>query len=115
MKNNMTIVVAGALGLALSSGAFAAHPSGSDDAMDRVHASVAAARDIEQQRWIIAGLRSGRLSVEQASRLERDQAALLTRQARLDRRGHESVEQALHQSHRQDVQDWAIRTAHVAG
>lgn len=77
-----------------------------------MHERVAKARAVEQERGIAAGLHSGRLDFAQAAALERAQAGILTRQATLARRGHESVEQALDMQHRQDLQDWAVHTAH---
>ena len=79
-------------------------------ALDRMHGRVADAREVEQQRWIAGSLRHGTLDREQAARLECDQAAIVTRQAALERRGHESVDEALQVQHLQDEQDWAIRT-----
>ncbi|MCC7459613.1 MAG: hypothetical protein IT390_21775, partial [Nitrospira sp.] len=76
------------------------------------HASVADAREAQQQRWIAAEFRRGKLGADQAAALERDQAAIESAQAALDRRGHETVNQALRQQHRQDVQDWAILRHH---
>ena len=84
------------------------------DSLDRMHARVAALRDAEQQRWIAQGLRSGRLSPELAAGLERDQARIEMAEARAERGGYETVNQALHIQHLQDVQDWAIRTGHLA-
>lgn len=80
--------------------------------LDRMHARVADAREAQQQRWIAAEVRHGKLDRSEAATLERDQAAIVSRQAALEKRGHESVDQALKMQHRQDVQDWAIRTAH---
>jgi len=80
--------------------------------LERMHASVADAREAQQQRWIAAEFRRGKLGADQAAALERDQAAIESTQAALDRRGHETVNQALRQQHRQDVQDWAILRHH---
>lgn len=92
----------------------AAAAAASAAVLERRHASIAAARDAEQQRWIAQGLRSGRLTVTEAARLERGQAEMLAAQAALETRGHETVDEALQMQHRQDVQDWAIRTGHAA-
>lgn len=77
-----------------------------------MHLRVATARAVAQERSIAAGLHSGRLDLAQAAALERAQGAILARQAALARRGHESVGQALDMQHRQDLQDWAVHTAH---
>jgi hypothetical protein len=79
-------------------------------ALDRMHARVADTREAEQQRWIATEYRHGKLDREQTARLERDQAAIDTREAALEQHGHESVDEALRVQHLQDVQDWAIRT-----
>jgi len=80
--------------------------------LDRVHAQVAGAREAEQQHWIAAGYRHGSFDAAQTAQLERDQADVVAHQAALERRGHESVDEALQVQHLQDVQDWAIRGAH---
>jgi hypothetical protein len=85
------------------------------DALDRMHVRVATARDAEQQRWIAQGLRTARLSPVQASELERAQAEIVAAQSELERRGHETVDEALRMQHQQDVQDWAIRTGNMPG
>ena len=74
-------------------------------ALDRMHARVADAREAQQQHWIAAEYRHGTLG--------RDQAGIVTQQAALERRGHESVDEALRVQHLQDVQDWAIRSHHA--
>jgi len=84
-------------------------------ALDRQHAQVASAREAQQQRWIAHGLRDGRLDAQQVARLETAQGAIARHEAALERRGHESVDQALQMQHRQDVQDWAIRTGQAVG
>ena len=81
-------------------------------ALDRLHSQVADTREAEQQRWIATEYRHGSLDGDQAAQLERDQAGIVTQQAALERRGHESVDEALRVQHLQDVQDWAIRTRH---
>jgi hypothetical protein len=81
--------------------------------LDRMHARVATWRNAEQQRWIAQDLRDARLNLGQAAALEHEQARIATMQARLERSGHETVDEALRIQHLQDVQDWAIRTAHV--
>jgi hypothetical protein len=80
------------------------------DAMDRLHAIVASQRDADQQRWIAHGLDVGRFDTTEVAPLERDQASIVARQAELGRRGGETVDEALQMQHRQDVQDWTIRT-----
>jgi hypothetical protein len=85
-----------------------AHTQARADALDRLHMQVAAQRDVDQQRQIARGLRSGRLTPAQAAQLERAQAGILRHQAALERRGHESVDDALRMQHQQDLQDWAI-------
>jgi hypothetical protein len=85
----------------------------SADRLDRMHARVATWRDAEQQRWIAQEVRHGRLSLEQAAALEHEQARIVAAQATLESRGHESVDDALRMQHLQNVQDWAIRTAHA--
>jgi len=82
-----------------------------DAPLDRMHSQVAGAREAEQQRWLAAEYRHGQLDREQAAQLERDQADVVTQQATLEQRGHESVDEALGVQHLQDVQDWAIRDA----
>lgn len=79
----------------------------------RLHDRVVEARAEQQRRWISAEAQQQRLDAEQAlslrqavTKIERDQRAL-------DRQGHESVAQALATSHRQDILDWAIRSARV--
>lgn len=84
-----------------------------EDAMDRMHERVAAARDAEQQRWIANRLDHRRLTPGQVSTLEATQADIVTAQATLARQGHETIDDALRMQHRQDVQDWAIRTGHA--
>lgn len=81
-------------------------------AMARMHTRVAETRAAQQERWIADGLQRGRLTLAEASAMERAQAALLRRQASLTRSGHETVAQALAVQHRQDLQDWSIRTGH---
>ncbi|HET7524789.1 MAG TPA: hypothetical protein VFK10_02500 [Burkholderiaceae bacterium] len=78
--------------------------------LDRMHAQVASAREAEQQRWIAAAYRHGTFESGRAAQLERDQAAVVSHEAALERRGHESVDEALQVQHLQDVQDWAIRS-----
>ncbi len=87
-----------------------AHPV---SASMRLHERVVEARAEQQRRWITAEARQHRLDAEQAlslcqavAKIERDQLAL-------QQQGHESVAQALATSHRQDILDWAIRSAHV--
>lgn len=87
-----------------------AHPV---SASMRLHDRVVEARAEQQRRWITAEARQHRLDAEQAlslrqavTKIERDQLALR-------RQGHESLTQALATSHRQDILDWAIRSAHV--
>lgn len=92
--------------------AHAEHAQQRASALERMHARVAGTREAEQQRWIAAEYRHGTLGRDQAAGLERDQAAIVTRQAALERRGRESVDEALQVQHLQDVQDWAIRTEH---
>ena len=89
----------------------AVQPEARADALDRMHMQVAALRDADQQRLIASELSSGRLTPAQAVSLERTQAKILRDQASLQRRGHESVDEALHLQHEQDVQDWAIHAA----
>jgi hypothetical protein len=84
-------------------------------ALERTHERVAVARDAEQQHQIAHGLRSGRLNTVQTSELKRAQAAIVDEQASLARRGGESVDDALHMQHLQDVQDWAIHVGHEPG
>jgi len=91
--------------------AHAEHGSRQASTLDRMHAQVAGARAAEQQRWIAAAVRRGTFDSRQAAQLERDQADIVSRQAALERRGHESVDEALQVQHLQDVQDWAIRSA----
>ena len=86
------------------------HPQSA--ALDRMHAQVAGAREAEQQHWIATGYRHGTLDTAQAAQLERNQADVVAHQAALERRGKESVDEALQVQHLQDVQDWAIRGAH---
>jgi hypothetical protein len=80
-------------------------------ALDRMHASVADSREAQQQRWIATEYRHGKVNADQAAGLERDQASIVERQAALERRGHESVDEALRVQHLQDVQDWAIHSS----
>jgi hypothetical protein len=89
------------------------HAAGRENPMDRMHEQVASMRDAEQQRWIANGLEHDRLTPTQVSALERNQADLVQSQAGMARQGHESVDDALRMQHQQDIQDWAIRTAHV--
>lgn len=84
-------------------------------ALDRLHAQVASAREAQQQRWIARGFRDERIGAQQVASLEAAQGAIARREATLERRGHESVAQALQMQHRQDVQDWAIRTGQALG
>jgi len=89
------------------------HESASSaSAMARMHTRVAETRAAQQERWIADGLQRGRLTLADASAMERAQAALLRRQASLTRSGDETVAQALAVQHRQDLQDWSIRTGH---
>jgi hypothetical protein len=80
--------------------------------MDRMHVHVAGVREAQQQRWIAQALSSHRLSPAQAAQLEMSQADIATAQAALERRGNETVDEALRIQHQQDLQDWAIKTAH---
>lgn len=82
-------------------------------ALDRMHAGVADAREAQQQHWIAAEYRHGTLGRDQAAGLERDQAAIVAKQTALERRGHETVDEALNLQHQQDLQDWAIRSHHA--
>jgi hypothetical protein len=92
----------------------AEHPSRAQQqhaaGLDRMHTRVAATREAQQQQWIAAQFRHGTLDREQAARLERAQADITQQQAALQRRGRESVDEALQMQHRQDVQDWQIRS-----
>lgn len=78
------------------------------DAIDRMHARVASARVAEQQHWIAAEFRHGTLDRESVAQIEREQAEIATQQAAFERKGHESVDDALRVQHLQDVQDWEI-------
>lgn len=89
----------------------AVQPEARADALDRMHMQVAALRDADQQHQIARDLRNGHLTPAQAVALERTQARILTDQASLQRRGHESVDEALRLQHEQDVQDWTIHAA----
>lgn len=88
----------------------AEHAQQRANALDRMHARVADEREAEQQRWIATEYRHDKLDRDQAAALERDQATIVTREAALERRGHESVDEALQVQHLQDVQDWAIHS-----
>jgi hypothetical protein len=91
----------------------AEHPSRAQQhaaALDRMHTRVAATREAQQQRWIAAQFRHGTLDREQVARLERAQADIAQQQAAQQRRGRESVDEALQMQHQQDVQDWQIRS-----
>lgn len=79
--------------------------------MDAQHLRVAALRDAEQQSAIARGWADQRLTLQQVAQLEATQARLTGLQVQLHAAGHESVGQALHLSHLQDIQDWAIATA----
>ena len=83
--------------------------------MDSLHARVTALREAEQQSWLAHRARSGHLTATQVAAIERGQARILDDQAALERRGHETVDEALRIQHAQDVQDWSIRTAHLPG
>lgn len=80
--------------------------------MERMHTRVATTRAVQQQRWIASSLQRGRIDLAQPAGMERAQAGILARQAALTGSGHETVQQALAMQHRQDLQDWAIRTDH---
>ncbi|HTP72802.1 MAG TPA: hypothetical protein VML58_11335 [Burkholderiaceae bacterium] len=90
----------------------AEHAQHRADALQRMHAQVADAREAEQQHWIATEYRRDKLDRDQTAALERNQVTIVTREAALERRGHESVDEALQVQHLQDVQDWAIRTRH---
>lgn len=88
-------------------------PAHAEPASMRLHERVVEARAEQQRRWITAEARQHRLDAEQAlslrqavTKIERDQLALR-------QQGHESVAQALATSHRQDILDWAIRSARI--
>lgn len=83
-------------------------------AMDRVHQRLALAREAEQRRWIATELQRGRLDRAQAASLWDAAADLAREQVILARRGHETVDEALALSHRQDLLDWAIRSGEIA-
>lgn len=89
----------------------AKHPA---NVMDRVHERVVFSREAEQRRWIEDGLQRGRLSRTQAAALWNAAADLAREQALLTQRGHETTDEALALSHRQDLLDWMIRTGEVA-
>ena len=78
--------------------------------MDAQHLRVAALRDAEQQRAIANGWSGQRYSLQQLAQLEASQAQLAGLQVQLHAAGRESLGQALHLSHLQDIQDWAIAT-----
>lgn len=80
-------------------------------AMDRTHEQVARLREAEQRRWISAETRRGRLDGAQAASLR--EAAEELERATLSRRGHETVDQALAISHREDLLDWVIRSGEL--
>lgn len=84
------------------------------DPLDRMHMRVAASRQAEQQRWVAREFHRGQLTTEQVAQIEAQQARIARVQAALDRGGQETVDQALRVQHLQDLQDWAIRTAHTA-
>lgn len=81
-------------------------------ALDAMHRHVALRRAAEQRHWIHAGLQAHALDRMQAKSLQASVREIVGEQARLTRRGHETVNEALKVSHRQDVLDWAIRTGH---
>lgn len=104
------LTIAAVLGVASAAQAAPAAPAASAtaSALDRMHVRVATLRDAEQQAWIARGVSTGRLSLADAATLELEQAKIVSLQAALERRGHESVDDALRVQHLQDLQDWAI-------
>jgi hypothetical protein len=82
-------------------------------AMERTHMRVAALRQAEQQQWLAREFRRGQIDQQQVAQFEAAQSRIARLQASLDRRGAETVDQALQVQHLQDVQDWAIRTGHA--
>ncbi|MBL8288910.1 MAG: hypothetical protein JNL85_13075 [Rubrivivax sp.] len=91
----------------------AALPPLSPMAMDRAHEHVALLREAEQRRWIDAQARQGRLDRAQAATLRQAAVQLEREQRSLARRGHESVDEALAMSHREDLLDWVIKSGQV--
>ncbi len=87
----------------------AGHPAA--QRMDAQHLRVSALRGAEQQSAIAKAWTGQRFSLQQLAQLEASQAQLVDLQVRLQAAGHESWRQALHLSHLQDIQDWAIATA----
>jgi len=105
-----------ALGSAQAAPHFSTHRSAHPHAVPasmRLHERVVEARAEQQRRWITAEARQHRLDAEQALSLRQAVAKIERDQLALRRQGHESVAQALATSHRQDILDWSIRSAHV--
>jgi hypothetical protein len=93
--------------------AAAPHHAAHASAMDRMHQQVAFARSAEQRHWIDAELHRQKINTTQASSLRTSVAAVEHQQSALTRRGHETFDEALGVSHRQDVLDWSIRTGNT--
>ncbi len=77
-------------------------------ALDRMHLTVAARRDAEQQRWIARGFRQDRLTPAQVGALEDAQARIARAESDAARSGRETIAQAETVQHMQNVQDYAI-------
>ena len=90
-----------------------AHASRASERLGLMHDRVEALRDAEQQRAIARGLSAGRLAPQQVAQLEGGQARLAEMQQHLSAARHETVDQALHVSHLEDVQDWQIASGSI--
>lgn len=79
----------------------------------RLHDRVVEARAAQQRHWIAVEQHRRRLDAAQAASLRRSVAVIERDQQALRRQGQETLPQALAMSHRQDILDWAIRSARV--